>query len=550
MLTPEHYRKIVLASMPRVFHLLDRNPSSKTYGCFDRSYWHHRKTDFPVSTAQMLMATAAQLYKNDFPGNVYHQSPQLLNWVSAALNYTLSIQHQDGSYDEWYPNERGWAGPTGYVSHAICETLDHIGDKLSKDFLVRIHESLIRSAHHLSLRDEKDILANHYAIAILPFFEIYQHTSSKDVFQMYLNWKKKFLSLQTQEGWFLEYDGCDLGYALGTVDFLASLHKKSLDPEIQGAACSALRFLSYFAYPDGGWAGSLGSRHTSHSYPFALEYWSKYSDSAKALLSHFRKSVSQNFSILPLDQEDHYLAYRLQDYLKAAEEFYPLKESLALPYEERFFQGKSFPQAKIEVVSSDSYLAWVACGRGGAIKVFEKKQKKLIYANCGAQIRDLHGRVFTSLWQGSTYTFSNDSIIISGNLEPTFQKRFQPVTFILFRIACLVIPNRRLAYYLKVMIRKLLITHNRKSLYNWRREILFHAHDIKGNDSITTTKNIFGFDLFWGGEFHSRYVPQGNYFSLSELRFSPRKMKVDKNTKVRFLFCISTKNEKVEECAE
>jgi hypothetical protein len=550
LFTPELYQQAVLGTMPRVFNLLDRNPCSITYGCFDRSYWHHRKTDFPVSTAQMLMGVLAQLYAKDFRGNVYYQSSVLLEWIKASLNFAISIQHKDGSFDEWYPNERGWAGPTGYMAHSICETLDHIESKLDSEQLKKIHDALLRAAEHLNIRDEKDILANHYAISILPLFEISQKTNSKEVFQMYLNWKKKFLKLQTTEGWFLEYDGCDLGYTLGTLDFLASLHKKNSDPEISEAACSALSFLAYFAYPDGSWAGSLGSRHTNHSYPFALEYWSKFSESAKALLGHYRQGFTDQKTLLPSDQEDHYLAYRLKDYLKAAEEFFPLPTGLKLPYEDRSFRGISFPKAKFEIVSSDTYWAWIACGRGGAIKVFEKKQKKLLYANCGVQLIDSQGRSFSSLWQGSDYTFTEDQMIIYGTLEPVFQKRFRPVTFILFRIACLIIPNKKLAYYFKVLIRKVLITHNRRSPFKWKRELKFLSNEIQGSDSINDSNVDRASKIYWGGEFHSRYVPQGNYFTSPELRFSPKLVDRNGSSEVKFDFLVSTKPEKVEECAK
>ena len=33
--------------VPRILHMLDRNPFSPTHGCFDREYWHYRTADFP-----------------------------------------------------------------------------------------------------------------------------------------------------------------------------------------------------------------------------------------------------------------------------------------------------------------------------------------------------------------------------------------------------------------------------------------------------------------------------------------------------------------------
>ena len=44
-----------LAEIPKFLTLLDRNPHSPTYGCFDRNYWHYRIIDFPSGMAQAFV---------------------------------------------------------------------------------------------------------------------------------------------------------------------------------------------------------------------------------------------------------------------------------------------------------------------------------------------------------------------------------------------------------------------------------------------------------------------------------------------------------------
>jgi hypothetical protein len=514
---PKTYQAIVLNAVPRVLNLLDRNPSSKTYGCFDRSYWLHRKTDFPASTAQMLTATLAQLYSKDFPGNLYFKNSQILEWTLAALRFTRKIQHSDGSFDEWYPNERGWAGPTGYVAHSICETLDLLGAEVPQDLRTSLFGGLAGAAAHLNHRDEKDVLANHYAIAILPLFQIAKQLNSPKILEHYEDWQRRLLALQTEEGWFLEYDGCDLGYSLGTLDFLASLHRLNKDSQIMAAAKRCMGFISYFAYPDGEWAGALGSRHTTHSYPFALEYWAHEFPEGRALLQQQRASIEKAKALLPDDQEDHYLPYRLRDYLKAAEVFYSGPGDQELPYLEKSFRGISFPRAKLEIFCSDSYRIWIAGGRGGAYRVYEKSSGRLLQKSAGVLLQDEKGKTFTSLWQGSSIHLKQDSIVVEGKLEPVFQRRFSPLTFLLFRLFCIVSGNRTLAFFLKVMIRRWMITHRVASSYQWRRELLLLPSEIQGKDQIVSKRGKYFRKVWWGGEFHSRYVPQGNYFLPSDL---------------------------------
>jgi hypothetical protein len=42
--------------------LQDRDPSSPTYRCFDRSYWHYRRQDFPSGMYRELALLLVQAY--------------------------------------------------------------------------------------------------------------------------------------------------------------------------------------------------------------------------------------------------------------------------------------------------------------------------------------------------------------------------------------------------------------------------------------------------------------------------------------------------------
>ena len=41
-----------IAQIPKILTLLDRNPHSPTYGCFDRNFWQYKIIDFPSGMAQ------------------------------------------------------------------------------------------------------------------------------------------------------------------------------------------------------------------------------------------------------------------------------------------------------------------------------------------------------------------------------------------------------------------------------------------------------------------------------------------------------------------
>jgi len=53
----------VLKQVPRLLSLLDRNRFSKTYGSFDRQFWHYKTVDFSGGRYQEAALTLALLYK-------------------------------------------------------------------------------------------------------------------------------------------------------------------------------------------------------------------------------------------------------------------------------------------------------------------------------------------------------------------------------------------------------------------------------------------------------------------------------------------------------
>ncbi len=60
-----------LAEIPKLLTLLDRTPTSATYGCFDRGYWHYRTSDFPSGMSQEFVLPLALAWALPIAGNPY-----------------------------------------------------------------------------------------------------------------------------------------------------------------------------------------------------------------------------------------------------------------------------------------------------------------------------------------------------------------------------------------------------------------------------------------------------------------------------------------------
>ena len=144
-----YFSNLALKARDRAFHLLDRNAYSKTFGCFDRYYWHFKTKDFPSSSYQMAVEFLARVWSDSHKENALYKNPQLLNWIKAALRYTCSIQHKDGSFDEWYPNERGWAGPTSYILHALVKAYQISKTELSVELKNKVQNCCLKAGDFL-----------------------------------------------------------------------------------------------------------------------------------------------------------------------------------------------------------------------------------------------------------------------------------------------------------------------------------------------------------------------------------------------------------------
>ena len=124
------YAQRALEGIPRILSNQDRTPTSPTFGCLHRDFWLDKTSDFPDAVRQFAVHALALVYKHEMPGNIYYRNPKVLEWTLAALNFWADIQHADGSFDEFYPYERGWVGPTAFTAYTTIEALNELGDEV------------------------------------------------------------------------------------------------------------------------------------------------------------------------------------------------------------------------------------------------------------------------------------------------------------------------------------------------------------------------------------------------------------------------------------
>jgi hypothetical protein len=528
------YAQKALSQVPRLLSCQDRNPFSPTYGCCDREFWLCRSTDFPNSILQFGLHARALAWAHEMPGNIYYQQDKILGWTLAGIDYWMSIQKSDGSFDEFYPNERGWAGPTGFLLYAMIDSYRLFGDAFPDTMKGRFFETCEKAGRFLAIHDEPGVLANHHAMAVLPVFEAARLLDSHELWNGYETRLKEFYSHCHPEGWCLEYDGADPGYLSATVSFLGKIYKHretvervSDDPKMREIMLRAVDFCANFVYPNGHYAGTAGSRQTLHFYPHGFEILAPEYPLAASVADRLLEGLRDGALVPPEIQADRYFQYRVPEFLLSWVDYGErpyggITQRPPLPCEGEPFD-RHYPEGHFHVRKTDRSYTVINMAKGGVIKHFDLVWNKLVFNDCGITAELDDNRIVTSQWIDPEYGIDVQptTVTVQGQCRLVPTKVFNPVKFILFRIFMVMVGwHTGTAYRIKGWIRKLLMTHASPVPLKFKREISWDEEDVRVTDTLELLDGSQVVRLQLGDELPIRYVPQSRYFQPQELDVS------------------------------
>lgn len=519
------YAEKALGQIPRLLSLQDRNPYSPTYGSFHRRYWLSKVDDFPDALPQFGVHSLALVYACDFPGNPYRDQSRIREWIIAGMDFWARIQHADGTFDEFYPYERGWVGPTGFTTFGMVEAfnlLEARGD-VPPTFRERILLAIRKAAYSIAEGErEEDSLANHHAMACLALWKSYELLGDERLREGYERiWQGFLRDYQHPEGWSLEYDGVDPGYLSATISFLAKVYQRHPTDEMREVLRRAVEFASLFVYPDGYYGGSMGSRQTVHFYPHGFEILAPEMPLAAAAAERMLRGLAEGALVPPEVMADRYFVYRIPELLQAFLDCAARPDPLSpLPYQRPPFR-LYFPGAKIFAARSDRHYLLVNLAKGGVVKFFDAEAERLLYNDSGILGRLEDGSVVSSQWIDEHYRIAveDGSLTVEGHLNRMPSARvFTPLKTILFRTVLVLGGwSARFSHLLKGRIRRMLMLGARRVPVRFCRRIQLDGGGLLVEDVITPEKAVRFRSLSVGGEFFVRYVPQSRYFQLQEL---------------------------------
>jgi len=482
-----------------------------------------KTSDFPDAVRQFGVQALALVYKHDFPGNIYKGQPKVRDWAIAGLDFWARIQHKDGSFDEFYPYERGWAGPTAFTTYTAIEAYRLLENEVPTDVGRRVLEAIRRAACFIAAGEsEEDHLANHHAVACLAVWKAYELLGDSALEAGFERLWQGFLRYYNHdEGWTVEYDGVDPGYLSATISFLAKIYQTNPDPAIFDILHRLVEFCSFFVYPNGFYAGSLGSRNTLHFYPHGFEILAGEIPLAAAVAERMLLALSEGKLVPPEIMSDRYVFYRVPELLQAYLEYTPRPVELPpLPYERGAFT-RYFPQARTFVANQRQYYVVANLAKGGVVKVFDRRSGQLLLNDCGIIGQLADGRVVTSQWIDPDHECQADERgwEVSGHLHivPS-HKVFSPFKNLLFRSALVALGwSPRFSHLLKGNIRKTLMLGRRPAPVRFSRRLRVEGEAITLADELYLDGDICLSALSVGDEFFVRYVPQSRYFQSQEL---------------------------------
>lgn len=459
-----------LGHLPKLLMLQDRSPTSPTFGCFDRGYWHMRTSDFPCGITQTFLLPLALAYALPIPGSPYYQQAELRRWAIAGVRFAARSAHPDGSCDDYYPFERA-SGAAAFSLFACLEAAEIFG--LWDD--PEIAPFLAKRARWLARHEESGRLSNHEAIIIACLARLAERFGG-DWHGLAAARAARLLTWQSSEGWFDEYGGMDPGYLTLTIAMLNDADRRFPALDLREPVRSAIRFLAHCIAPDGSLGGEWTSRATVNFFPHGLEMAGAWEPLALQIADvGYRRFAA---GTQPCHADDRIGGHHVWSQLLAWREW-----QAARPAPLEFDAGlHDFADAKLRVQQRGNLRLICGWSRGGAFRLFDGE--RLLRADTGPSLRLKDGRVAIANLEGAEVVErSDDRLVIETPLAYAKSALLTPFKSIVLRCIMLT-AGRFFPDLVRRMLQKLLVTGRKDAPFRLRRALVWEDGALVVEDEL------------------------------------------------------------------
>jgi hypothetical protein len=506
-MSEKRFAREALAQIPKILTLLDRNPHSPTYGCFDRNHWHYKIIDFPSGMAQEFVLPLALAYTCDAPDNPYRGEESLRQWTAAGLRFAARSAHPDGSCDDYYPFERavGAAAFSLVAGAAACSELS-LEDGGILGFLEK-------RADWLANREESGRLSNHHALIVLALELLSARLDTRKWEAEKEKRLLKILSWQSSEGWFPEYEGCDPGYHTLTVSALAWYQNLTGDDRLTGPLDRAVDLAAEFVHPDGSFGGEYTSRNTYNFFPHGFELIGRRNPKALQVNDLFLKGLE--CGLAPCYADDHIVGHHAWNYLLAARDFVTERP-----------QPMERPEGRVHLEEAGLLIdrragteLYLALNKGGVFKLF--KDGELAASDTQFSLRVRRGKKIRNavghLTGPCDREIGEDEIAVRGRLGWAKQAQMTPLKLMILRVLMLT-AGRFFPNAVRWLLQRLLIVGSKATPYEFRRTLRWTGASWRAEDVLNAPSWDDVLEAGIGPDQTSIYVVMSRTFQRGQMR--------------------------------
>lgn len=516
MISRDVYLVPILNNVPRLLGLLNRNVSSSSYGCFDREFWHYNTADIPCARKQEAVLTLTLIYLIEHDNNKYYHNKEILDYIKSAMIFWSAIQNKDGSFNEWYPNEHSFV-VTAFSTYAVSESLLLLKNDIPHDQYHLILKALKKAGDWLVKRNETRVM-NQQTGAAIALLNLYLLSNDNK----YLESSKEKISLlkqrQSEEGWFIEYGGPDIGYLSLAIDYLSKYYLKTRDEHVVQILSRALGFIKNFVQPNLVAGGEFTSRNTEYLIPHGFEIFSVINEDSLFLAAAVRKSLTSSNSF-PHLFDDRYFTYVGYTWLQAYIDSNPALDNKVEEIIDNHFNtaySRHYKESGLMIINDDTKHLFINLKKGGGFRLFDKKTEQS-YSDSGVLLMS-NGKWYTSGWLSSKgqNNVSDNKLTIQGNMWKVPDKTLSTGRYILLRLFQITFGRSSfISLWMKERLRDLLITKTEPSDIEYKREITIQKNTgklLQITDSVQSKRDDISVVSVFAKDTHI-YVPSSRYYT-------------------------------------
>lgn len=477
------YLTLVHSTLPRLLASFDSDPLSPTCGLGDRRYWAWKTQDFPNATPQGAVHGLARLVAAGLlPEGI--SSVAIVRRIDAAIRATGRITARDGSLVEAFPNEKSFC-VTALIAFDILVAADTLRPRVGDAMADAWRAVAAPMIDFICGNDETHaVISNHLATAVAALMR-WDGTPGSAAAKRAQTLLAIILDNQSDEGWFSEYGGFDPGYETLGLTYLADTHLRNPDLGLAEPLTRSLRFLAYFAHPNGSFGGGYGRRNTRFCVPGGIEALAPLVPEAGMLAHFLRRSVAGNRVVTVAALDEPNLAPHFNACCWAAESLATHsagggQAARQLPCEAPEPGRFVFPKAGLIVDRTPTRYTVVSVAKGGYIARFPMSGGPATI-NSGVAGR-IDGTLYSSqaFQDAPHWSLDGNRLVIEAPFIAVISERPTVMQFIALRLLALTIFRLRpLTEFLKrYLVRRLITGQLKAGVSNARTIVLDDAVDV------------------------------------------------------------------------